>query len=203
MALATMRHGFDEIGAAIPLCVARGARFEALVGIEQQCPYAHQRPLIERKDQCVLRRRRVHGTESEEIRLDRGSVGVGHVGIAGEWHGRIQFCIVAPDAFVHGVQEICVAVIADACFLIRRDIGGVQRAKWQHECAAARIRGTALGRMAGCAVRGTRQVFASLDETRAFQFRRDAGRIRSAIAAQRHLRAAREIHRVRCKHDDP
>src|ERR1700677_4125033 len=53
VAFAAMRHGFDEIGAAVPLRSAPAMRLEALVAVEQQLPDAHQRTLVERKDQRV------------------------------------------------------------------------------------------------------------------------------------------------------
>ena len=111
--------------------------------------------------------------------------------------------MVAPDALVHGVEEIRVAVIADSRVLVGSDIGRVQGAERQHEGASAGEGRSAVGGVAGFAIRGARQIFASLDEARALEFRRHAGGILRVILGQRDVRAAREIHGARRQHHHP
>jgi len=126
----------------------------------------------------------LHRLETEKVGLDRGRVGVGHVGIAGERHGRIQAGIAASQAFVNGCKKFSVAVIADACFRVRSDIGRVQGAERQNEGATAGIGRASFSGVTGRAIRCARQVFASFDEARVFEFSRDAGRILCMIFGQ-------------------
>ena len=95
--------------AAIPLRASIHIRFIAAVGIEET-DQTDESALIERKLQRVLRRGGVQGFQTEEVSFNGERIGIGHVGIAGVGHRRIQFDIAAPDAFVHGVEEIRVAV---------------------------------------------------------------------------------------------
>ena len=203
MAFATVRHGFHQVGPAIPLRIACGARFKSLIRIEQQCPHSHEGALIVRKAQRVLPIRRMHGLEAEEVGLDGAGVSIAHVGVAGEGHRRIEFLVAGRDTLVNGVQEIRVVVIADPRFLVGSDIGRVQGSERQHEGASTRKGDAAVGGVAGLAVRGAREVLAALDGARAFEFGRNARGIRSVILRQRHVSPAGEIHGMGCKHHDP
>ncbi len=82
----------------------RGSK--TLVRIEQRRPNSHQRTLIEGKGQGVLRRRRMHGRETEQVRLDRARIGIRHIGVTGKGHRRVELGVVGPDALVHRVQKI-------------------------------------------------------------------------------------------------
>ena len=81
----------------------------------------------------------MHRRQAEQIGLDRQRIGVGHVGIGGVRHRRIKPCAVAADAAMDRVKKILVAVIADAGFLVGRDVGRIQRAERQPDRQPAGI----------------------------------------------------------------
>ena len=177
MAFAAMRQRLGEIGAAVPLRRLRGVGLEARIRIEQRRPETHRPALVERERQRIGGRRRMHRRQAEQIGLDRQRIGVGDVGVGGVRHRRIEPRAVAPHAAMHRVEEILIAVIADAGFLVGRDVGRVQRAERQLEAEAAGILLAARRGVADHAVRRLRQIRAALDEACLGERRRDAGGI--------------------------
>ena len=136
----------------------------------------------------------MHRRQAEQIGLDRQRIGVGDVGVGRVRHRRIKPRAVAPHAAMHRVEKILVAVIADAGFLVRRDVGRIERAEGQLEREAAGIFRAARGGVADHAIRRPREIFAALDEARLGERRRDAGGIGGLVIRQRHLRAAGKRH---------
>jgi hypothetical protein len=78
-------------------------------------------------------------------------------------------------------KEIPVCVLADSRLFVRSNIGQVQGAEWQHEGEAAGERRAIFCGMTDDAVRGTRQIFTPLNETRGFKPGWHSRRIRVAI----------------------
>jgi hypothetical protein len=68
------------------------------------------------------------------------------------------------DPAVHGGEKLRIGVIPDAGRLVRRDIGGVQRAERQYEREAASISLAAFRGMAYQAIGSFREVLALLDQ---------------------------------------
>src|SRR5271154_6150437 len=62
--IATMSHGFREIGPAVPRCGLGHIRFETFVGIEEQLPKRHRPTLVERKRERVVWRRLTYGRKT-------------------------------------------------------------------------------------------------------------------------------------------
>ena len=203
VAFAAMRQRFGEIGAPVPFRTLRRIGLEARIRIEQRRPEAHRPALVERKGQRIGRRRRAHRRQAEQIGLDRQRIGVGHVGVGRIRHRRIKPRAVAADAAMHRVEEILIAVIADAGLLVRRDVGRIERAERQLEAEAAGIFLAARRGVADHAVRRPRQIFAALDQrspARAPPERRSDWR--RLIIRERDLRAVRKGHRAGTA-DDP
>src|SRR6266851_5637085 len=123
VAFAAMRQRLREIGAPVPLRALRGIWLKPRIQIEQRRPEAHRPALVERKRQRIVGVRRVHRRQAEQIGLDRQSVGVGHIGVGRKRHRRIKPRTVFADATMDSVEEILIAVIADAGLLVRRDVG--------------------------------------------------------------------------------
>ena len=68
------------------------------------------------------------------------------------------------DALLHGLDELIVGPVADAGFLVRRDVGRVQRAERHLHRQAAGVGLATFGDVAGQAVRGAGQVFAAFEQ---------------------------------------
>ena len=196
MAFAAMRQRLGEIGAAIPFRAFRRIGLEARIRIEHRRPEAHRPALVERERQRVGGRCRAHRRQAEQIGFDRQRVRIRNVSVGRIRHRRIKPRAVAPDAAMHGVEEILIAVIADAGFLVGRDVGGIKRAERQLEAESAGIFLAARRGVADHAVRRLRQIFATLDNACLRQRGRHTGRIGAAIIRQRHIRAGAERHRA-------
>src|SRR4029077_11448586 len=104
---------------------------------------------------------------------------------------RVQARAVRPNPALHGVEEILIAVITDPGFLVRSDIGGIQRAEWQNQGKPAGIGPVARHRVAGPAICGARQIFAALDDIGILEIRGDAGWIAAAIIGERNVRSGK------------
>ena len=74
-----------------------------------------------------------HGGQAKKIGLDRQHVGVSRKSIRSLGHGRIKPRAILADAALHGVEEIPVAVVADAGVLVGGDVGRIERAERQRE----------------------------------------------------------------------
>src|SRR5713101_3817410 len=123
VAIGAMRQRLREIGAPIPLRALRGIGLKPRIRIEQRRPEAHRPALVERKRQRIVGVRRAHRRQAEQIGLDRQSVGVCHIGVGRKRLRRITPSTVFADAAMDSVEEILIAVIADAGLLVRRDVG--------------------------------------------------------------------------------
>jgi hypothetical protein len=100
---------------------------------------------------------------------------------------------------MHSRQELGIGVIADACLLVRRDVGGIDGAERHVEGEAACEGRTVWGSVAGLAVRGMGEIFAALHQIGTGKLRRNAGDIGVMVTCQRHGRAAGEGHRITAK----
>ena len=96
VALAAMRERLGQIGAAIPL------RRSSSVRARSACPAlktADQIPITQRwsngNSSVFGRRRRTHRRQVKQVGLDRQRVRIGHVGVGGVRHRRIEPCAVA------------------------------------------------------------------------------------------------------------
>ncbi len=130
----------------------------------------------------------MHRRETEEIGLDREPIGIGHIGIAGIRHCRIKPFAFVVDTPVQGIQELRIAPVADAGFLVGRDVGRIDRAERKLERQTSGKWHAALRRVAGGAVGGARQIFAAPDQARLHEFSRNAGRICTVIIGERRRR---------------
>ncbi len=202
VAFAAMGEGLGKVRAAVPVGALRRVGPEPRVGVEEARPDRHQPALIEREGEGVPPGRSMNRWKAEEVGLDRQGVGVGHVGVAGERHRRIEPGAVAPHPAVHSDQEFGVAVGADARLPIGGDVGGVERPERQGKGEAAGERLAAPRRVADQAIGRPREVLAPLHLARVGQSGGNARRIGAAIVGQRHLAATRESHRAWAA-DDP
>ena len=138
----------------------------------------------------------MHRGQAEKIGFDRQRVGVGHVGIGRIRHRRIKQRTVAADALVQGIEKLLVRVIADAGFLVGRDVGRIHRAdQWQIEGEAARIGLNAWRGVTGDAIGGMGEIFTPLDQIGLRQFFGNACGVCACIVGQRNRRAIGERHR--------
>src|ERR1700691_2599559 len=113
MTFAAMRHGFRQIGAAVPLRALRRYWLEASVGIEKEGPDNHQPALIVRKAQRVFGRRSMNRLQAEEVSHDSQRIRMSNVDVAGVGHGRIKPRPTTGYAIVIRVKETRVDVAAD------------------------------------------------------------------------------------------
>ena len=137
----------------------------------------------------------VHGGQAEKVGLDRQHVGVGHEGVGCVGHGRIKPRTVLADAAPHGVEEILIAVIADAGVLVGCDVGRIERAERQWESETAGIRRAARRGMTDHAISSLGEIFAAFDDVGLGEAGRNAGRIGLVIVGKRNCRAASKRQR--------
>ena len=196
MAFAAMRQRFREIGAPVPFRALRGVGRKAAIRIEQDRPEIHRPALVEWKHQRIGGSGRTHRRQTEQIGLDRQRVRIRHIGVGRKRHRRIKPRAVAAGAAMNRVEKILVAVIADAGFFVRRDVGRVQRAERKLEPETAGIFPAALRGVADHAIRRPRQIGAAFDKARLGERSRNAGGVGGLVIRQRHFRAIRERHRA-------
>ncbi len=202
MAFAAMRQCFHKIRAPVPLRTLRCVGCKARVGVKHRRPEQHRPALVERERKRILGRRRAHRWQAEQIGLHRQHVFIAHVGVGRVRHRRIKHRAVAALAALDRVQKILIAVIADAGFLVRGDVGRIQRAERQFEAeTAGKFLFPRFG-VADHAVRRLGQIFAAFDQARLLEPGRDAGRFCAAIIRERDLGAAGEGERTGSA-DDP
>jgi len=164
MAFTAVPRPFHQVGAAVPLLGLLRVRLEAFVIEKQQVPQGDAPALVERKADVVLPVRLVHRFQAEQVGLDGEDVLARHQGVGGVRKGRVVVAAIRADALLHGLDELIVGPVADAGFLVRRDVGRVQRAERHLHRQAAGVGLAAFGDVAGQAVRGAGEVFAAFEQ---------------------------------------
>jgi hypothetical protein len=127
--------------------------------------------------------------------LDRQPVGVGDVSIGRVRHRRIKTCAIAPLAAAQGVEEILIAVTADAGGFVGRDVGRVERPERQRKRQPAGIVRAARRGVANQAIGGAGEIFAALEQIGIGEIRRNAGRVGLMVIRERNHVAAGERQR--------
>ncbi len=94
---------------------------------------------------------------------------------------------------MHGIEEILVAVVADAGLLVRRDVGRVERAERQFEGEPAGEWLAALRGVANDTVGSVREVLAAFDQARLRKLRGHAGRVGVLVVGELDRTAAGKI----------
>ena len=143
----------------------------------------------------------MHRQQAEQIGFDRERIRICKVSVGRIRHRRIQPRAVAANAAMQRVQEILIAVIADAGVFVRREVGRIQRAERQPDSEAAGIILAARRRVANHAIRRFRQIFAPLDLARLGERGRHPRGISRLVVSERHLWPFRKGQRPRTSND--
>src|SRR6185437_1042467 len=134
---AAVAEAFHEIGAAIPLRRLPRVRLERARLEEEGVPsgdgFAHR----ERPRKVRRLRRLLHRRDRIEVRLDREHVVAAELREPRIRERGIEMLAVRADAVVHRLVELLVGPLADAGFLVRRDVGRIDRAERRGDRAAA------------------------------------------------------------------
>ncbi len=160
---AAMAEAFGEIGAAVPLLVAR--RLVAVgAGLqEQQVPAGHQLALVEGERQLVGRRFAVHRRLAHQVGVQGLQVFVASPGEGGVRERRIQVAAVAGHAMPHGPLEGGVGPATDAARAIRREVAAVDRPERRRQGPSAGVARAAFASVADRAVAEGGEAFAAGD----------------------------------------
>src|SRR6476660_6100131 len=100
------------------------------------------------------------------------------------------------------VEEFLIAVIPNAGFFIRRDVGRIRRAERQPDRKASGVVLSASRRMTGHAISRLGEILTPLDEGQLGERNRDAGGITGFIVLQSYFLTIYKSHRSRPA-DDP
>ena len=106
---------------------------------------------------------------------------------------------VGPDALPQRREKLSVGVIADPCFLVRRDVGGIDHPKRHVEREPAGEGRAAGGGVTSQTVRGVDEILAALRQFGAGYLFGNASDTGVLVIRERHGRAARERHGVAAK----
>jgi len=162
--ICTVSQRLCEIGSSIPLGLSEIAGSRRVFGLNIADQKAHCPALVERKHQRVCRRDCPQGREIEQKSLDRQCVGVGHVGVRRVRHCWKELRPIATPTAMNRSQEFLIAIVADAGFLIRGGVRGIQSTERQPKSEADGIILAALARMAHQAGRRACKIGTSFDE---------------------------------------
>ena len=155
----------DKISAAVPFGRLLRVWLELAFGEEQGSPAEDQRTVVVGKSQVVRAVRLLHWRDRLEIGENRIAVGTRHLGIGSERHRRIKQAAVGKAARMHHLVELVARPLADAGLVVRRDVGGVERAERRRHRAAASEEFACRRCVAGNAVAGAGEIFAVVDRS--------------------------------------
>ena len=172
-----MAEAFDQIAAPVPLVALSCYRQHGVVVQEQQLPAGQQGSETERRDQAVLRRFLRHRGARHQESVDRVEIGVGDAGEMLVRQGWVQVLAVARDTVPHRAPEGISRPVADACPLVGRYVGGVERSERRFQGPATGERRPLGRRVADDAVadRGQRRTPADDGRVEVRQLRRRYG----------------------------
>ncbi|MPL93023.1 hypothetical protein SDC9_39147 [bioreactor metagenome] len=165
---AAMAEALHQIGAAVPHRILRRIRGEGGAFQEGGVPVGHAPALVERETEVGFRRGLFHRRKAlAEIGPERAHVGLGHLGIGGIGHRRIEVPAVRRHALAHRAVELGIAPAADAGLGIGGDVGRVNRAHRAFEGKAPRHLHPVLRGVTGDAIAKLGDVAAARDQIRA------------------------------------
>ncbi len=139
MTRTAMAKPFDQIGAAGDHGIGIGRNFERTRISKEKLPVGERPAQVGRPWQgagLVILLDRLHLRHEESIK--RFHVLIIHDRIGDERHCRIKMDIIPPHPLPHRTLEIGIAIAADTGFAVRRDVGGVNRAKRRLHAEPAR-----------------------------------------------------------------
>ena len=163
MAGIAMAQAFHQVGAAVPLlALFRVVLVFAILEI-QRAPAGEQLALVEGEAHFMRPALQLHRLDRHEISVHRVAVFARDLGVVGEGHRRIEQRAVFRFAFVQRAPEVVGAPVADAGFLVGRNVRREQAAEGRGHFQAAGIGLAAAHRVAGVAVAGRGEVEAAGD----------------------------------------
>src|SRR5262249_16329921 len=138
----------------------------------------------------------MYGRQVEQISLDRKRVIVGDVSIGWKRHRGVKARTVPTHPALHSVKKILIAVIADAGFLVRRDVSRVEHPKRRGKSESAGIFRAVRRGVTDHAIGSPRQIFTAPYRIRVFEIGGDAGRVGGGVNRKGKARSSREFQRA-------
>ncbi|OWW20215.1 hypothetical protein AYR66_12630 [Noviherbaspirillum denitrificans] len=163
MAGAAVSEPLDEVGATVPLRWPIRIRLIAAGREIQRAPEREEDALVVREAQFVLAVRLAHRRERPEVGKHRVRICACDFGVVRIRKRRIEETAILRSSIMDGAPEVVRGPVADAGFIVWRDVGGIDRAERRRNRAPAGVGIAAPDGVAGHAVAGFRQVFAPGD----------------------------------------